>query len=114
MLPSKHRLTRRTDFSTLMAKGKKSYSSGFGLRFITRHRPTLASRIGFVVGTKVSKDAVVRNLLKRRMRAVVHQKLAQLKGGFDIIIMAFPEAKGATYEKVEQQINAMLNKSGLV
>ena len=63
MLPRENRLKRDKDFQTLFKSGQGVYGSICGAKW-QKNKLNLA-RIAVVVGTKVSKKAVVRNRLRR-------------------------------------------------
>lgn len=84
MLPRRFRLTAARDFQFIYKTGRRRASHYFLLRL--SRGPSQATRIAVVVSTKVSKRAVVRNRLKRHVRAVVGQLLPTLPTGLDIII----------------------------
>jgi len=66
MLKKKERLSRR-DFSTLLKKGRRCDFQYFSL--IYRNAPEM--KCGIVVSKKVAKNAIKRNLLRRRMYYVL-------------------------------------------
>ena len=68
--------------------------------------PSNRLRFGFVVSKKVG-NAVVRNLIKRRFRAVARE--LNLKSG-EFIFMAKPEIVGVSYEDVKRAIINSLKK----
>ena len=114
MLSAEHRLRHKKDFDSISTKGLKIYGQGFVLRFGKRFKPEAPTRFGFVVGTKVSKDSVVRNRLKRRMREAVREFVARVPAGFDVVVVAFAEAKDADFEMVREQMKYMLAKAKLL
>lgn len=61
------------------------------------------SRFAFIVGTKVSKKAVVRNRWKRRLRAAVGAHLAQFPLA-DYTISVRPGIPEPSYRSVEQEV----------
>ena len=61
----------------------------------------LPTRIGISVSTKVSKRAVVRNRIKRRIAAALHQLLPKLLPGWRLVVVVKPTA--AQQECVTQQ-----------
>lgn len=89
------------------------YALGFGARSIERISPDRPTRFGFVVSTKVSKNAVERNRLKRLMREVIRLRVATIKPGFDVVIVAFPEAKNMEFADVGRELEKMLRKANL-
>lgn len=62
----------------------------------------IQSRFGFVVSGRVSKRAVERNKIKRRLRAIIRNKLSDIKKGFDVIIIVLPAAQKIEFNKLEQ------------
>ena len=71
-------------------------------------------RVGFVVSTKVSKRAVVRNLLKRRMRDVMRPLVAKFRPqNVDVALMVRPEAVAFDFAQVKMTVLELLQKSGL-
>lgn len=113
MLPAPHRLRHKKDFEIVFTKGLKAYGKGLGLRFGKRYKTDAPTRFGFVVGTKVSKDAVVRNRLKRQMRAAVSAHMKDVVPGFDVVLIAFPDSKELDFSAVREQITALLKKAKL-
>jgi len=66
-----------------------------------------------VVSTKISKRAVVRNTIRRRMREIIRKELPQLKSGFDVLLIARPKAATLEYWELQGQIVELLNKARL-
>ena len=114
MLSAEHRLRHKKDFETIFTKGFRINGIGLGLRFGKRYKPEVPTRFGFVVGLKVSKEAVVRNRLKRRMREAVRALISRVPDGFDVVILAFPEGKSMEFVDVREQVLKMLTKAKLL
>jgi ribonuclease P protein component len=112
MLPKKHRLTKKDNFDAIHRKGRF-----FGERFIaikSLKNNLSYSRFGFLVGLKVSKKAVVRNKIKRRIRESVKLKLDKIKPGFDIVVLTKPEITEKDYSEIKKAINSVLEKGNLL
>lgn len=124
MLPQAHRLLHNQDFQTVYQKGKRRHtdhltlialchqsdaelflSGNFSVDPANTPRPT---RIGIVTSKKVSKSAVQRNLIKRRIRAVMQNLLGQMSSGWDIVIVAKPAAQQCKYGDFLQQLKKLL------
>ncbi|MEK7623330.1 MAG: ribonuclease P protein component [Patescibacteria group bacterium] len=124
MLPEANRLKHDRDFTTLFKEGMFAGSSLVTVKFWKinparyprRNYQTHDLRIGFVVSTKVSKNAVVRNRLKRQMREIVRLLLqkGQLKTGYLLAIMAKAEMIGKEYKEIEADILSVLRRAGLL
>ncbi|GAA3055036.1 ribonuclease P protein component [Kitasatospora albolonga] len=126
MLPSENRLRRRQDFATAVKRGRRA---GRPLLVVHLNRdgsaggradrnsdtsPHVAegspsARAGFVVSKAVG-PAVVRNLVKRRLRHLVRDRLALLPAGSLIVVRALPPAGAASYLDLEQDLDAALRR----
>jgi ribonuclease P protein component len=95
MLPKENRLKKTRDFDMIFKKGLFFGTKFINFKYINNNLPH--TRVGFVVGLKVSKRATRRNTLKRRMREVVRLNLGKIKAGFDISIIAKPGAAELDY-----------------
>lgn len=73
-------------------------------------------KIGFVVGLKVSKKAVVRNRLKRQMREVVRLLLkdSRVPAGYMILFFAKKEMIDKEYVNIERDFFGLLRRAGLL
>lgn len=115
MLPTPYRLKHDKDFERIFKTG--SWAGG-GLVTIkyAKNEGDDAQKIGFMVGSKVSKSSAKRNLAKRRMREVVRLmiKKGQIAGGFDVIFIAKPGIIGKTYRETEEDIKFVLNKAKIL
>lgn len=69
-----------------------------------------ASKIGFIVSTKIFKRAVKRNLAKRRFRSAVRELLSEIPQGYHLLFVLKPETLTADYEVMKAEIKRMLEK----
>lgn len=83
-LPRCHRLTRRPDFTVCYESGRRYFSRHFVLFVLHRQVGPAEWRVGLAVTKKVG-NAVVRNRIKRVLRAFfrLHQQL--LPGHTDVV-----------------------------
>ena len=101
-------LTDRADFVRLR-NGKKATAAYFILRAAPSNITTqTAARVGYTVTTKCG-NAVVRNRIKRRLRALVRDMFpTTARAGHDYIIIARHEAKpGAATVPITELREAM-------
>ncbi len=106
MLNKNNRLKKRKEFSYIYKKGD-SCASKYLILWAT---PTKLDhvRFGFVVNKKVGK-AHVRNLVKRRMRAIVREILPQVKKN-NYILVARDSLAELSFEQMKEQIVYILTK----
>ena len=108
MLPKKQRIRQSKEFESVFKNSYSSYNTVLGFK---SSRNTLEiTRFGFIIGTKVSKLAVKRNLLKRRLRALVKDNLPILKTGFDIVIIALPKSTDNNFSQIKDSFTLGLQK----
>ncbi len=120
MLPRESRLCHRQDFSTVYSKGIRKNTSHLALRALHHQQdtqlpqdrdnlePFISTRIGISISKKVSKKAVVRNRIKRQIRAILRQMLPFISKGWDIVIVVKPTAKECNYDEFLQQLEKLL------
>ncbi len=108
MLSKDNRLRHEKDIKALFSKGK----SAFGIYVSMKYRPNQLSenRFAVVIGTKIAKRAVVRNRLRRQIRAIVGKHLSEMKSGFDIALLPKKEALGKKSHELEEEILSILKK----
>ena len=116
-LPKPHRLRRRQDFHRVYQHGKYYPGVNLILRSL-RHLPNSntenlpATRFGISVSQKVSKKAVVRNLLKRQVKGALRQLLPQIDPGWSIVIGVRPSAQGCEYVEILRELEQLLASAG--
>ena len=68
-----------------------------------------APRFGFIVSKQVG-SAVVRNTVRRRLKAVCASELADLREGADIVIRALPSAAGSDFSELRDEVVRCLRR----
>lgn len=113
MLFSKNRLRKKNDFERVMrSKTSKSAATSFlkAKVFFSEEENT---RIGFVVSKKVSKKAILRNKIKRRLREAARKMIPGLKPGFDVVVFTTPDIVRNDYSQIEKALAALFQKADL-
>jgi len=120
MLPQENRLRHHRDFSSVYQKGIRKSSSYLALRALHHQQESKLplnqdnlvspkpTRIGISISKKVSKGAVVRNRIKRQIRAALRQLLPHIRRGWDIVIVVKPIAQQCNYDEFLQQLEKLL------
>ncbi|MFF1882158.1 ribonuclease P protein component [Pseudarthrobacter sp. NPDC058196] len=106
MLAARNRLRTATDFSTTVRSGVRN-----GRRNVVLYAAAIAadepSRIGFIVSKSVG-NAVVRNLVKRRLREAAAASLSEHATGLAIVVRALPASASASWDQLRADYNAAL------
>lgn len=109
MLPSKNRLNKKKDFENIFRKGK-NFKEGFLLLKIAKGESG-QSRYGFIVSQKISKKAVIRNKVRRRLSEITGKEMKNLKVGMDVVIIALPGAERSSFLETEKVIKKLFKKA---
>ncbi|WMS42726.1 ribonuclease P protein component [Acuticoccus sp. MNP-M23] len=103
------RLKRRAEFKRA-AKGVRVGREAFTLQAV-RRQDDAPARVGFTV-TKKTGNAVVRNRIKRRLRALAADHPAAFEGATDYVIIARRAALATPYEGLASELAAALSAAG--
>lgn len=118
-LPNIHRLKHWREFRTVYRKGIRHYGSYLILRALyipqtemqSHHSP---AKIGISISTKVSKKAVKRNLIKRRIKAALQELLPRINQGWHIVIVVKTEAIECKYVDFLRELEHLLKESNII
>lgn len=111
MLSKLNRLKKKKDFDIAFKKGKSAFSKILGIKRINNSLEV--NRFGIIVSTKVSKKAIDRNKIKRRLRSLIREENILLKQGSDIVIITLPEIKNVDYKTMRKTLCLLFRKQGL-
>ena len=104
------RLRHRREFAAAYRSGAVFRSRLLVLR--VRDNPDADHpRFGFAAGKRLG-SAVVRNRLKRRLRAAARGSGA--RGGADVVVIARPAALQASYQELEGELGDLLGQAKLL
>jgi len=101
----------RCDFDTAVRRGRR-----VGRRTLVVHAAMSASdrsappRIGFIVSRAVG-SAVIRNRVKRRLRAAMHARRGELPSGVLVVLRANPAAGSAAWKDLLADLDAALPRA---
>ncbi|MHB8148113.1 MAG: ribonuclease P protein component [Vulcanimicrobiaceae bacterium] len=98
-------LRRRADFSRLRQRGRR-----IGTKHLTVYRADAfpadpASLVGIAIGVSIGK-AVVRNTLRRRLKAILHEQLAGRR--LRLLFVARPGAAAADFAGLRADVTRAL------
>ncbi len=112
MLPAKHRLTKDKEFDNAFKNGRGSYSKTFGVKAAANKQDY--NRFGIIISSKVSKQATIRNKIKRQIRATIKEYLSSMKSGYDVVIICLPGAVGVEHKDIKIDLDRQFRKLGLL
>ncbi len=71
-------------------------------------RANQPTRVGISISLKVSKKAVIRNRIKRQIRAGLREFLPQISLGWDLVFIVRPSAGECNYRQLLQELEQLL------
>lgn len=111
MLKSINRLRKRKEFAYLYNNGTAKHTAHLTLVSLpTKHRPL---KIGFSIGKKIGK-AHLRNLIKRRLRAIVRDLVPTMPDNYNVVFIAKAGIDNITFDEMKKEVKFLIEKSGLV
>ncbi len=109
MLSKKYRLTKNGSFSYLYAHGSRAAEKPVRLNFV---KSKSGVKIGFSVSNKIG-HAVVRNKVKRRMRAIAAEYIKRLTPCQAVFIVSAGVDKLA-FDELKSKMDMCFVRSGLL
>jgi len=115
-LPKVNRLRQRQDFTIVYKRGIRRHGKHMTLRALRSGQPShsVATRIGISISQKVSKRAVVRNRIKRRIRSSLRQLLPSMATGWDIVFVVHPQAVECDSLQILQELEQLLMQAEVI
>jgi ribonuclease P protein component len=113
MLAHVNRITSGTDYQGVVRRGVRIVGAHTVL-YVRKNsvQPNLGGepvRFGFIVAKNVG-DAVRRNLVRRRLKAVTFELLSVVNPGTDVVIRALPSAQGAAWQTLHDEVQRSLSR----
>ena len=103
-------LRRRAEFEQVFLSGTFVRGRTVSLRILERGEgPT---RIGFAVGKRLDKRAVVRNRVRRRLREVLRR--LELRDGYDVVVLARRQALTDAAPALREDVAAVCRRANLL
>lgn len=104
-------LTRNNEFSRVYARGK-SFVHPQIVVYVFKNRVGY-TRIGLTATKKIG-NAVVRNRVRRVMRAALSEVLVKDAGGIDIVLVARKQTPAINSNKLKITLENLLKKAGVI
>ena len=108
MLAKPNRVVRADDFRMTMRRGRRVSAEHAVVYFASRTEAD-PSRFGFVISKAVG-GSVVRNRLRRRLRAIGSELVDAGLSGSDIVVRALPGCASLDWATLHHEISAAIEK----
>ena len=112
MLAKHLSIKQQRDIRYVYNKGRSSSSKDLRIKYCKNKLSY--SRFVFVVSNKISKKAVVRNKIRRRLKAIIYHNLDKFLGNYDIIISVRQTPINRSYQEIEAELKSVLRRGRLI
>ena len=102
MLARGNRLVRGSDYRHTVRYGKKA-GAQYTVMYVFARNDQLPVRFGFIVAKTVG-NAVIRNRVRRRLKAASFELLDSARAGRDVVIRALPSSAGASWTSLRNEV----------
>jgi ribonuclease P protein component len=116
MLPAPNRMRDSRDFAATVRRGRRAARPTLVVHLAAVGSDGDAQggeiRVGLVVSRAVG-SAVVRNRVKRRLRAELARRVANLPAGSRVVVRANPDAATSTSRRLAADLDGALRRLGV-
>lgn len=109
-MPALPMLRRRADFQELGRRGAARATPVLVLRWLRTDGPE--TRVGLSTPRTVG-GAVQRNRVRRRLRTLLRERLADIGPGWDLLLIARPAAGDASQAELGEALDSLMKRAGL-
>lgn len=108
MLARGNRITRGDDYRSVVRGGSRC-SGPRTVTYVVTTFEERSPRFGFIVSKQVG-NAVTRNTVRRRLKAVCAEAVPGVRAGADVVIRALPSAATADYQQLRDEVTRCLER----
>jgi ribonuclease P protein component len=109
-VPALPMLRRKADFEALGRRGTARSTRLLVLRSLRTGGPE--TRVGLSTPRSLG-GAVQRNRVRRRLRELVRERRGSIGTGWDLLLIARPEAVAASHAELREALGSLLERSGI-
>ena len=109
MLARRNRVTSGADYRTIVRRGRRA-STGTAVVYALAGPPDSATRFGFIVSKKVG-NAVTRNTVRRRLKAVSAGLLPGVPAGSSIVVRVLPGMEQTAWDTLQEEIASAVTRA---
>ncbi|WP_336660102.1 ribonuclease P protein component [Leucobacter sp. USHLN153] len=103
-----HRITRGQDYRQIVRAGRR-VGGALCITHAVLRSPGEPARFGFIISKAVG-NAVTRNRVRRRMKAVIESRLHSGVSSVDIVFRALPAVAEATFGELRREMERALDR----
>ncbi|MFD5598613.1 ribonuclease P protein component [Leucobacter sp. NPDC058333] len=104
----RNRVTRGEDYRQTVRAGRR-VGGALCITHAVLRAPGEDARFGFIISKAVG-NAVTRNRVRRRMKAIVEQRLHAGIAGVDVVFRALPAVADASYSDLKRELTRALDR----
>ncbi len=108
MLARGNRITRGAEYKAAVRRGSRCAGT-VTITYVVPSEEEGPARFGFIVSKQVG-SAVVRNTVRRRLKAVCAEALPTVRPGLDVVIRALPASADATFDVLRRDVVRCLQR----
>lgn len=108
MLARVNRIVSAEDYRNVVRRGRRVVGPNT-VTYLYQHDDSSAVRLGFITARSVG-TAVVRNRVRRRLKAICAGQLPSVEEGTDIVIRALPGSSTASWVTLQSEVVRGINK----
>lgn len=112
MLPQINRIKRKKDFEIIFKNGL-NFKDSFLVLKVSKNNLEI-TRFGFIISQKVSKKAVIRNKIRRRLSGIIWSNFKEIKKGIDIVIICLPGLEKKDFLELKNSVNKIFKKAKIL
>ena len=109
-MPAQPMLRRKADFEALGRHGTARSTRLLVLRSLRTNGPE--TRVGLSTPRSLG-GAVQRNRVRRRLRELIRERRGTIGTGWDLLLIARPEAASASYAELRAAFGSLVERSGI-
>lgn len=109
MLDRAHRVVSGDDYRLAVRRGRRRAAPSATVHVLSRSTSDGPPRFGFIVSKAVG-NAVIRNRVRRRLKAICFEFQPHAPDGVDIVIRALPAAAQVPWATLQKEITELLTK----
>lgn len=81
-------LRKDKDIERVFRSGRSAFDKFLGIK--CRKNEEKTSRLAIIISAKISKKAVIRNKIRRRLKEITRKRLEKSSVGYDLVLIALP------------------------